>query len=190
MDSTCLQVQEGERNKVEARLSKWTLNHLNSLMDVLDVPRGSGEEGTKVSQRALLDKSVTQLSITAMVELNQYAGWRRRKKWSACFTSWRSHRPCQTRILPLRYDSWSQGCCWTIASSQLFLLTELLSFRQQRRKQPRPRAKQLLRRTRSQRRQRRHQRPLQKERRPQPHKRRHRLVTSAKHLPRRRSLQR
>ena len=63
MDSTCHAMQEGERNKVEARLSKWTLNHLNSLMDVLDVPRGSGEEGTKVKQRALLELSVIQTSL-------------------------------------------------------------------------------------------------------------------------------
>ena len=88
--------------------------------------------------------------------------------------------------------------CFIVARSlldncliSLFLLAEFeLFFRQQRRKQSRPRAKQLQRRTRSQRRQMRHQRLLQKEKRPQPHKRRHRLVTSARHLPKRRSLQR
>ena len=174
---------------MEARLSKWTLNHLNSLMDVLDVPRGSGEEGTKVSQRALLNKSVTQLNITAMVELNQYAGAGEESGAPALLPGGATGPVGQGSCLSGR-TPWSQGYCWTVASPQVFLLTELLLFRQQRRKQPRPRVKQLQRRTRSQRRQRRHQRLLQKERRPQPHKRRHRLVISARQLPRRRSLQR
>lgn len=38
-------MQAGEIEKVNARLSKFTLPHLHELMDVLDLPRG---EGTKV----------------------------------------------------------------------------------------------------------------------------------------------
>ena len=41
--------QDSELEKLETRLGKWTASHLNSLLDLLDLPRGTGEEGIKVA---------------------------------------------------------------------------------------------------------------------------------------------
>ena len=41
-------MQAAEKEKLESRLGKWTTAHLNSLLDLLDVSRGSGEEALKV----------------------------------------------------------------------------------------------------------------------------------------------
>lgn len=41
-------MQAAELEKVETKLGKWTLPHLHSLLDLLDIPRGAGEEGLKV----------------------------------------------------------------------------------------------------------------------------------------------
>lgn len=42
-------MQDTELERLEARLSKWTTPQLNSLLDLLDLPRGSGEDGVKVT---------------------------------------------------------------------------------------------------------------------------------------------
>ena len=44
----CVCMQEVERERHQAKLSKWNLNQINALLDVLDMPRGSGEDGAKV----------------------------------------------------------------------------------------------------------------------------------------------
>ena len=41
-------MQAAELEKLVTKLGKWTLAHLNSLLDLLDISRGSGEEGLKV----------------------------------------------------------------------------------------------------------------------------------------------
>lgn len=40
--------------KVAAKLGRMTANALNQLLDIFELPRGSGEEGHKVLQRAQL----------------------------------------------------------------------------------------------------------------------------------------
>jgi hypothetical protein len=56
-------VQEGEVQKLSAKLGKFTLPHLNNLMDILDLPRGSGDEGTKVGTFAQLQYTALQVTI-------------------------------------------------------------------------------------------------------------------------------
>ena len=41
-------MQAAELEKVQTKLGKWTAAQLNSLLDLLDLSRGSGEEGLKV----------------------------------------------------------------------------------------------------------------------------------------------
>ena len=37
-----------QKEKDSERLGRWKVDHLNRLLDLLDLPRGSGQEGTKV----------------------------------------------------------------------------------------------------------------------------------------------
>lgn len=41
---------KAEREKAEERLSKWTVEHLHGVMDLLDIPRGAGDKSAKVSK--------------------------------------------------------------------------------------------------------------------------------------------
>ena len=44
--------QAKEREKVEEKLGKWSVNLLNSALDVFELPRGQGDEGKKVCVHA------------------------------------------------------------------------------------------------------------------------------------------
>lgn len=37
-----------QKEKDSERLGRWKVDHLNRLLDLLDLPRGSGQDGTKV----------------------------------------------------------------------------------------------------------------------------------------------
>ena len=45
---TCVLPQEAELKKDAERLSKWKTERLNSLLDLLDLPRGKDDAGTRV----------------------------------------------------------------------------------------------------------------------------------------------
>ena len=48
MFSSCLLSLQKQKEKDGDRLGRWKVDHLNRLLDLLDLPRGSGSEGTKV----------------------------------------------------------------------------------------------------------------------------------------------
>lgn len=41
-------LQEAELKKDAERLNRWKIDHINQLLDLLDLPRGKDEAGTKV----------------------------------------------------------------------------------------------------------------------------------------------
>ncbi len=46
--NTALHTQEAELQKVAAKLGRMTATALNQLLDIFELPRGTGEEGHKV----------------------------------------------------------------------------------------------------------------------------------------------
>ncbi|KAK9804710.1 hypothetical protein WJX72_001206 [[Myrmecia] bisecta] len=61
--------KEKERASLEERLGRWKVEHLNRLLDLLDVVRGSGEEGAKEKKLARLVQFLQAPEVTSTTDL-------------------------------------------------------------------------------------------------------------------------